>query len=160
MTPTRTRSAVGAGFRGLESGQSFVHAGMNLKDGIKVGKIQKFAHERAGAGTLQIRIAGSRPGVQENQFANAGTVERADAAEIENHLAALLENFANQAREGCGLVAIDDAALAVNDHDITAIASFQTEFQRRLLIWCCKGSQMLRLRTWLPVRAGRLHVIR
>src|SRR5216684_3117289 len=153
-------SAVGAGFRGLESGQSFVHAGMNLEDGIQIGKIQKFAHERAGAGTLQVSVAGSRPRMQKHQFADAGTVEGTDAAEIENHFAALLENFTDQAREGSSLVAIDDAALAVNDHDITAIASFQTEFQRRLLIWCCQGSQVLRLRTCLPVRVGRLHVIR
>src|SRR5260370_31614345 len=160
MTPTRTKSAVGAGFQGLEGVEGFEHAGMNLENGIQIGKVQQLEHERAGAGTLQIRVAGSRPSVQENQFANAGTVERTDTAEIENHLAALLENFTDQARKGSSLVAIDDAALAMNNHDITAIASFQTEFQRRLLIWCCEGSQLLRLRTCLPVRVGRLHVIR
>ncbi|SRR5258708_516591 len=145
MTPTRTKSAVGAGFRGLESGQRFVHAGMNLEDGIQIGKIQKFAYERAGAGTLQIRFAGSRPSVKEDQFADAGTVDGTDAAEIENHLAAVIEYFTDHARQGGGLVTIDDAALAVNNDYITAIASFQSKFQLRLLIVFCQGSGVRRL---------------
>jgi hypothetical protein len=76
----------------------------------------------------------------------ARTVDGADPAEIKDHFAALLEDFTYQARKGGGLVSIDDAALAVNDHHITAIASFQTEFQLGLLIWCCESSQVLRLR--------------
>jgi hypothetical protein len=38
----------------------------------------------------------------------------------------ILEKFSRQARKGCCLVAIDDAALAVNNHDIATIPSFQT----------------------------------
>jgi hypothetical protein len=85
--------------------------------------------------------------VQERQFAEAGTVHGGDAAKIENHFAAILEDFSDHPRKGSGLVAIDNAALAVNDHYIAAIASFQTEFQLRLLVWCREGSQVWRLRT-------------
>jgi hypothetical protein len=87
-----------------------------------------------------------RPSVEKNQLPDACTIDGADAAEIENHFAAVLEEFTDYAREGRRLVAINDAALAVNDDDIATIASFQAELQLRLLRLYSEGSQVMRLR--------------
>lgn len=93
---------------------------------IHVGKSQQLAYERARAGIFHVSILRLRLGMQQNQFTDAGTVNGVHSAEIKNHLAAILEKFSSQARKGCCLVAIDDAALAVNNHDIATIPSFQT----------------------------------
>jgi hypothetical protein len=82
--------------------------------------------------------------VQKAKFADASAVDGTDAAEIENHFAAILKDFTDQARKGSNLVAIDDAAVAVNDHHIAAISSFQTELQLRLLKCCSEAAQFVR----------------
>ena len=127
------RSAVGADFAGLEGRQRFAHVGVDVEDGIEVGEIQQPAHEGAGAGTFEVSLSGLCPGMQESQFANASAVDGADAPEIENYFASILKNLPDHTPQVSGLVAVDDAAVAVNDDYIAAISSFQTQFQRRLL---------------------------
>ncbi len=55
---------------------------MNVEDRIQMGKIQQFAHQRTGAGTFQIPLTRLCPGVENNQFADAGAVNGRDAAKI------------------------------------------------------------------------------
>src|ERR1700722_13398999 len=149
MTPLfskRTWSAVGANFGELKRSHGVVQVGMNLQERIDVGKIQQLAHERTRTGNLQIRLLRLRPGVQKNQFADTRAIDRRDTAEIKNYLSAMVEYFTDHMRKACGLFAIDNAALAMNDHDIAAISGFETQFQGRLLRLCCRGSQLMRLR--------------
>jgi hypothetical protein len=86
-----------------------------------------------------------RTGVQKNQFADTRAIDGRDTAEIENYLPTLVEDFIDQMRKACGLFAIDNAALAVNDHDIAAISGFETQFQGRLLGLRSEGSPLMPL---------------
>jgi hypothetical protein len=71
--------------------------------------------------------------VQQNQFPEAGTVDRIDAAQVEHYFASILKQLRNQLRKRQRLVTIDNTAMAMNHHDIAAIPSFETKFQLQLL---------------------------
>jgi len=133
---------------------------MNVEHRINVGKIQQLKDQRTWTGTFQIPIFRLRVAVQENEFPDAGTVDGSDSAEIKNDSAATPKDFSNHLRKRCGFFAINDATLTVNDYDLTAISSFQTELQLQLLMWYCVSSQAMRLRPWLLISVCGLHVNR
>jgi len=132
---------------------------VNLENGIEVGEIQDTAHERIGTGKFQICVLRSSPGMQKCEFTDASAVDGSHTAEIEHHLAAVFKHLADHTGKSSGLVAIDEAALAMNDHHIAAISGFQTEFQLRLLRLCSEGSHTVRLQPCFPIRVYGLHAI-
>jgi hypothetical protein len=71
--------------------------------------------------------------VQKSQFADTSAVHRSNASKVENYFRSVPQDLADKAREFARLIAINDAALAMHDYDIAAIASFQTKLQLRLL---------------------------
>lgn len=133
---------------------------MDLQHRVNIRKAEQFTHQRAGAGIFHLCVLRLSLSVQQNQFPNASTINGTHAAEVENHFAAILQKFSDHPRKSYGLVAINDAALAVNNHDIAIIPGFQTEFQLRLLKRCFKGSQAMRLQPCLLIRMGKLHANR
>jgi hypothetical protein len=126
---------------------------MNLEHRIQIGKIEQFANQRAGIGALQLRIPGLRPGMQKHKFTHARAVDETDTAKIKQYLTAVCDYLAHQTRQRSRLITVDDAAVAVNDHDIFTIASLQIELQRRLLK-LCSGQNVYLTRLGLRVRPG------
>jgi len=72
--------------------------------------------------------------VEQHQFADARTVDRVDAAEIEDHFPSIFQNFPHEVGERDGFIAINDAPLTMNDEHVATISSFQTKLQLRLLM--------------------------
>ena len=58
-----------------------------------MGKIKQIAHERAGAGAFQLRIFRLRPSMEKHEFADASAIDGTDAAEIEHHFTAVLQEL-------------------------------------------------------------------
>jgi hypothetical protein len=86
--------------------------------------IEQTPHEWGWIRIFEVGVLGLSQRVQQNQFADASTIDKTDAAEIKHQLAIISEVFYNQVRKCCGLITIDDSALALNDDDVPLIASF------------------------------------
>jgi hypothetical protein len=54
------------------------------------------------------------------------------AGKIEHDFSGMLQGFPNHAGKRGGLIAVHDAALAMNDDDVAGAAGFQTELHVRL----------------------------
>ncbi len=106
---------------------------MNLQHRVQVGKVKQVAHQPGRSGTLQAHVPILRPALEQGQFAYARAIHGSNSTEVEHQLARLRQNFRKQARERGRLIAINDAALAVNDHHAATISMFQTQLQFRLL---------------------------
>jgi len=124
---------------------------MHFEHRGEIGQVEQFADARIRPRELQSAAARFRHHPDEHEFAQTGGVDPLYAFKIQYDFSGMLQSFRHHARERSGLVAIHDAAFAVHEDDVSEVASFQTEFQLRLL--APKGGDNLRddLFEWLSV---------
>jgi hypothetical protein len=139
------------------SSQGFSHTRMNLEKRANLCEVEKVHHKRPRICILQLRFLLLSVPMQQYELADSGTIDRTDAAEIENNLPSFLQNFPYDARKCIRLFAIYNAPLAVNNHDFTALPSFQTKLQLRLLGLNSWGRPQHRLWARLTVGFHDLH---
>jgi len=152
----RFRLRVGAELLLAEGLQGGVDGWVEIEHRVQIREVEQVAYDRIRTRAFQVHVSSLGPGLQQGELTDSGAIHRSHAAQIEDEVPGVLQNLAHEPRQGGGFVAIDDAALAVDDDDIAAATSFQTELQLRLLFHFECSQRIQRLRG-LPIRVQWLH---
>src|SRR3981081_3242794 len=91
--------AIRADFVLLKRLDGAFHGKMNIQHRVEVSQIEQVAHERIRPSTLQDGVLALGPGVKQGQLAEASAIHGTHAAEIQNQLARVFQDFGDQTRQ-------------------------------------------------------------